>query len=152
MSGFSRKFAKAGLVAVFAAAGVPVMAGGMAAPVTEPMVAMPAATPAPMQDGNWTGAYVAGDLGVARSSQGGTSHNGGAYGVRGGYDMDLGQWVVGGALSWDKTNLGVGTGGDRLNDIARLSVRAGRDLGQTLVYATAGVARATADIGGVARN
>lgn len=137
---------RAGLAFVVATLAAPVFAGGMAAPVIEPVVAVPA--PAAVLDGNWTGAYVGADLGGARSTQGGNSHNGSVYGLRGGYDLDLGQWVVGGALGWDKTNLGLGTGSDRLNSIARLSARVGRDLGPTLVYATAGVARATADIGG----
>jgi len=149
MSGISRQFAKAGLVAAFAVTGLPALAGGMAAPVTEPVVAVPAPAPALVPNGDWTGGYLGADLGVARGSQAGVSHNGGVYGLRGGYDYDLGDWVVGGALSWDKTNLDVGPSGDRLKDVARLSVRAGRDLGQTLVYATAGVARASADIGGV---
>ena len=143
-----RSLRRAALGAALAALAVPAVAGGLAAPVVEAPVMAPAPVAGPVTGSDWNGGWVGLDLGAGRSSAAGQKHNGSVYGVRGGYDYDLGQWVVGGALSWDKTNLDLGASPDKLKDVARLTVRAGADLGQTLVYAKVGAARASADIGG----
>ncbi len=134
------------LVLAFSGLAVPAFAGGMATPVAEPAVAAPVVMAAPSAD--WTGGWVGAKLGYARASNGTTSDNGATYGIAGGYDWDFGQWVVGAALDWDKTDIDLGTGTDRIKDIARLKFRVGADLGRTLLYATAGPARASADLGG----
>ena len=136
-------------IAALLAAGTsaPAFAGGMGAPVVEP----PVMTPAPVvqsMDGNWTGGWVGGKLGYADAEAGANGGNSGTYGIAGGYDWDFGKWVAGAALDWDKTDVDLG-GTDSLKDITRLKFRVGADLGRTLVYATAGPARANADIGGV---
>lgn len=138
----------AGLGVVLAGLALPAFAGGMGAPVVEPPVMAPAPAPAPMVNGDWTGPWMGLDLGTGRSSTSGIKHNGSVYGLSGGYDYDFGQWVVGGALSWDKSNIDLGPAPGKLKDVARLSLRAGADLGPTLVYGTVGAARASADIGG----
>lgn len=124
----------------------PAFAGGLAEPVPEAPVTGPVQVTMPSAD--WTGGHVGATLGYGRASNGTTSGNGATYGLQGGYDWDFGQWVVGAGLDWDKTNLDLGTGTDKINDIARLKLRVGADLGRTLVYATAGPARASADVGG----
>ncbi len=128
---------------------VPAFAGGLSEPVMEPAPAAPVVQIAPSQD--WTGGYVGGQIGYSDGTYAGTNGNGGTYGVHAGYDWDFGKWVVGAGLDWDKidTDLGAGTS---IDSIARLKLRAGADLGRTLVYATAGGARAKADIAGVGRS
>lgn len=129
----------------------PAMAGGLAAPVAEPPVAAPAPV-AVSPDGNWTGAYVGGSLSYGRSTFGAPDGHGALYGLRGGYDYDFGKFVVGGTLAWDKSNIDLSGGTGSLDDVGRLGLRAGADLGKTLVYATAGVARGSATLGGVSQH
>ncbi|MBS0563461.1 MAG: porin family protein [Proteobacteria bacterium] len=137
----------AAVAALMGGLSLPALAGGLGAPVTEPPVAAPAPVAAPLANGDWTGPWAGLALGGDRTKSGGVSHSGGAYGIRGGYDYDFGQFVLGGALSWDKLNGGSGST-TRLKDVTRLTVRGGADLGQALVYAKVGAARASADIGG----
>lgn len=125
---------------------VPAFAGGLNQPVVEPAPVAPVVQMAPSTD--WTGGYVGGQLGYARGSYAGTSDNNVSYGVHGGYDWDMGKWVVGVGLDYDKTDIDLGAG-NNLDSIARLKGRVGADLGRTLVYATAGGAHAKADIAGV---
>ncbi len=127
--------------------GVPAFAGGLSQPVTEPAPLAPVVQVAPSQD--WTGGYVGAQLGYADGEYGATSGDNWTYGVRAGYDWDFGNWVLGAGLDWDKTDVDLGGGPDNLDSIARLKLRAGADLGRTLVYATGGAAHAKADIGGV---
>ncbi len=128
----------------------PVLAGGYTGPVVEAPVVAPIIAVAP--NGDWNGGYVGGQIGYGDASAGAIDGNGAFYGVRGGYDWDLGQWVVGAGLDWDKTDIDLGSAGDNLDSIARLKLRAGYDLGRTLVYATGGAARADADLGGVSHS
>ena len=138
-------------LAISGALAVPALAGGYAEPVAEAPVAAPVVVAAPT-GADWTGGYVGGQLGYGDASAGAVDGDGVVYGLRGGYDWDLGQWVVGAGVDWDKTDIDLGTTGDNLDSIARLKARAGYDLGQTLVYATGGLARAKADIGGVSES
>lgn len=129
---------------------VPAFAGGLNDPVVEPAPVAPVVQVAPSAD--WTGGYVGAQLGYADGSAGAASGNNGTYGVNAGYDWDMGNWVLGGGLDWDKTDIDLAGGPDNLDSIARLKLRAGADLGRTLLYVTAGGARAEADIGGVSRS
>ncbi len=137
-------------VAMSGALAVPALAGGYSAPVTEAPVAAPVIA-APVGT-DWTGGYVGAKIGYGDASAGPVDGDGATYGLRGGYDWDLGNWVVGAGVDWDKTEIDLGTGGDNIDNIARLKFRAGYDLGRTLVYGTAGAARAKADLGGVSRS
>lgn len=133
------------LAALLAAGSMPALAGGLSEPAPEAPVAAPVAQTNYGND--WTGGYVTGRLGYGDVTGFGDG-DGATYGIGGGYDWDLGDWVVGVTGNYDATSIDLGTGGDELNSIARLGARAGRDLGPTLVYATAGLAQADADIGG----
>lgn len=132
----------AGLAAVTTSAlALPAFAGGYNAPVVEAPVAAPVVAPiAASPDGDWTGAYVAGQLGWGHSKFGGASDNTGVYGICGGYDYDFGKFVLGGSVDWNKVDANLGT--DKLKDISRLGLRAGYDMGRTLVYVAGGAARA----------
>lgn len=137
------------LATAVAALALPAFAGGMTEPVPEPMVmeAAPVYTPS----GNWTGAYVGAQLGYGDISTNavGLDGNGAIGGIHAGYLYDFGQFVAGGELDYDKTNIDLNAGGDQLDSVARLKLIGGYDLGSTLIYATGGAARAKATVGGV---
>lgn len=147
-----RKIASgATLVALMVAGvGLPAMAGGMAAPIVEPTIVT--APPMVRNDGDWTGGHVGAQLGYGDVSAGANSGTGATFGLNAGYDRDFGKWVAGVGLDWDKTDISLGAGTDKMKDIARLKFRVGADMGRTLVYATAGPARASATIGGVSNS
>lgn len=137
-------------LALGAALAAPAFAGGYAEPVVEAPVAAPVVAAAP--NGDWSGGWVGGQVGFGDASAGALDGDGAIYGLRGGYDWDFGQWVLGAGLDWDKADIDLGTAGDNLDSIARLGLRAGYDMGRTLVYVRGGVAQAKADLGGVSRD
>lgn len=89
--------------------------------------------------GDWTGGYVGLNLGFADLEAGATEADGGFYGLTAGYDYDLGDWVVGAGIDYDR--LDINLGGSNVDSAARLKVRAGYDLGDGLIYGTAGAVR-----------
>lgn len=140
------------LAAVAAGFALPSFAGGLTEPVPEPVIVAAAPIYAPTAD--WSGAYVGAQIGYGdiSSDPAGLDGNGVIGGVHAGYLYDFGQFVAGAELDYDKTNIDLNAGGDQLDDVARLKLIAGADLGKTLVYATGGAARASATIGGVDRS
>src|SRR5690606_25294907 len=136
-------------LALGAALAAPAFAGGYAEPVVEAPVAAPVVAAAP--NGDWTGGWIGGQVGFGDASAGALDGDGAIYGLRGGYDWDFGQWVLGAGLDWDKADIDLGTAGDNLDSIARLGLRAGDDMGRTLVCVRGGVAPAKADLGGGSR-
>lgn len=141
------KSAKIALISALAAAlAAPAFAGGLAEPVTEPVpVAVPAVIPV---TGDWTGGYVGARLGFGKAEIDGTDGDGLLYGLGGGYDYDFGNWVLGATLNYDMSEIEFDGGAGTIDSVARLGLRAGADLGKTLLYATAGAAWAEANIGG----
>lgn len=133
-----------------AAISAPAFAGGPVAVVEEPAV-IPAAEPYVAPGLDWSGAYVGAQLGYGDvdSNGAGLDGNGWLGGVHGGYRWDLGNWVAGGELSWDKASIDLGaTAGDELDSVAALKLMAGREIGNSLVYGTVGAAQAKANVGG----
>lgn len=126
---------------------VPAFAGGLADPVVEPVIDPVPVEVAPVT-GDWTGGYVGAQLGYGDVSVGDDDGDGAIYGLRAGYDYDFGNWVLGAGIGYDKTSIDLDAGAGEIDDIARLGFRAGADLGQTLIYGTAGLARASATVGG----
>lgn len=107
----------------------------------------PVYVPAPVFSGNdWTGGYV----GAALSFHDGKVSLGGAsaseddtnLGIFAGYNYDMGQYVVGAELSYDR---GSASGIDV--DLIRLKGRLGYDADRWMPYATLGLAHAKADLG-----
>lgn len=141
-------------LALGGAMAAPALAGGYVAPVGETPVAAPVAAPVAtaVPNGEWTGPWLGAQIGYGDASAGALDGDGAIYGVRGGYDWDFGQWVLGAGIDWDKTDIDLGNAGDNLDSIARLGLRAGYDLGRTLLYVRGGIAQADADIGGVSRD
>ncbi len=124
--------------------------GAFAGDLSEPMVEQPvmaAPAPAPMMGSDWTGFYTGLQLGYADvDGPGNADGNNGSYGFHAGYDYDFGQFVLGGELDYDKTDVDL-TGGGNIDSVARAKLKGGYDLGNTLVYATAGYARADTNLG-----
>lgn len=129
-------------------AGGPLRAGSLSdAPVEAPIAAPP--QPAPLAlSGEWTGFYTGLQLGYADADgPGDTGGNETSYGFHAGYDYDLGDWVVGGELDYDQTDITLDGSATELDSIARLKFKGGYDLGNTLIYATAGAARGDTSAG-----
>lgn len=135
-------------------AALPALAGGMNQPVAEPVVA-PAPAPVMMApNGDWTGLYVGGQLGYGDvgSSSGALDGDGMTGGLMAGYRQDYGQFVAGVEANYDWANIDLGAGTDSLDNITRLKLIGGYDMGQTLVYGTVAAVGADATVGGASLN
>ncbi|MDD9707893.1 MAG: outer membrane beta-barrel protein [Paracoccaceae bacterium] len=125
----------------------PAFAGSAAPAAMEPMIEAPA--PVAMTMGrDWTGGYAGLQLGYAdveASDATGASTSGDDVigGFTAGYDWDFGNFVLGAGLDADIADLSVGAA--TLERVYRLKVRGGYDLGNGLLYATAGGAGADVD-------
>lgn len=128
---------------------MPAFAGGMNTPVAEPEIYEAAPMPV-MQSMDWTGGYLGAQLGYADidSNGGALDGNGFLGGVHAGYRWDFGQYVAGAEIDYDKADIDIGADGDTLDNIARLKLIAGAELGRSLVYGTVGAAHASATVGG----
>lgn len=128
----------------------PVLAGGPVAVESEPTVA-PVFEPALPASVDWGGFYVGAQLGYADidSNGAGLDGNGALGGVHAGYRWDFGQYVAGAELDYDSASIDLGTApGDTLDDVTRLKLMGGAEFGNSLIYATTGIARASATVGG----
>ena len=135
----------AALIASGAFAGA-ATAGNLAEPMVEPVMTAP--VPAPNLGGDWTGFYTGLQLGYADVDGDGALGDGdnGSYGFHAGYDYDFGRFVLGGELDYDKTDIDL-SGGAEVDSVARAKIKGGYDLGNTLLYATGGYARADTSVG-----
>lgn len=137
----------AALPAFFAA---PAFAGNLQEPVVEPVIAAPVQVQ-PVSD--WSGFYVGGQLGYgeASTSPATLDLDGGFAGVHAGYMHDFGQWVLGGELDYDKADISNNFLGTeiKIDEVARLKLIGGYDLGQGLIYATAGAFNASMEATGL---
>jgi outer membrane immunogenic protein len=122
----------AGLSTLIAA---PVMAGGVAEPAPAPVMTQPAPMATSM---SWTGGSVGVQLGYADVSTNvaGLDGDGALLGLRAYYDYDFGNFIVGGGLQYDGSNIDLG--GVDVDSVTRAGLRAGVDLGQSWVYGTGG--------------
>lgn len=121
------------------------LAAGPTATPSEPVVMQPA--PAPVSTGgDWQGGYAGVQLGYGFGEFSVDTDDFDADGIVGGlhlgYNWDLGDWVVGPELQYDAGDLSFDDedGEGSFDNIARLKMRAGRDLGQGLLYGSAGLA------------
>lgn len=140
------------IAAIFATAtlAMPAFAGGMATPIAEPeVVAAETVYVAPTAD--WSGFYAGAQLGYGDvDSEGpvGLAGTGELGGLHAGYRWDFGQFVAGAEVDWDKTNIDLGGATGTLDDVARLKLVGGADLGRALVYGSVGMAHANATVSG----
>jgi outer membrane immunogenic protein len=133
-----------------AALAAPAFAGGPTEVAPEPAV-VPAAEPYVAPGIDWSGPYVGAQLGYGDidSNGGGLDGDGALGGVHAGYRWDWGSFVAGAELDYDTAEIDLGSaGGDTLDDVARLKLMAGTELGRSLVYGTLGAAYASASVGG----
>lgn len=133
-----------------AAISAPAFAGGPVTAVEEPVI-VPAAEPYVAPGLDWSGAYVGAQLGYGDvdSNGAGLDGNGALGGVHAGYRWDLGSWVAGAELAYDKASIDLGAvAGDELDSVTALKLTAGREIGNSLVYGTLGAAHANASVGG----
>ncbi|MFC6638416.1 outer membrane beta-barrel protein [Sulfitobacter sp. JBTF-M27] len=142
-----KRFMKATAAALVAttALGGAAFAGSLQDPVIETPVIAPAPIPV---SGEWTGFYTGLQLGYADiDGDGGLEGDDNTYGFHAGYDYDFGDFVLGGELDYDQADIDLNAGAASIDSIARLKLKGGYDLGNTLIYATAGVARADTSVG-----
>jgi outer membrane immunogenic protein len=121
----------------------PEMASGVVACLLA--VASPAGA---QQPADWGGFYGGAAIGFGSLDGPGGTGEGVRPGLRAGYDLDLGRLVLGAGIGLDLGEIGLPGGSGQLDGTARLGLRGGFDLGQTLFYATAGAARTDGDLGG----
>ncbi len=99
------------------------------------------------QSPDWSGAYAGAQLGYAHADTAlpGVDGDGAIIGVVGGYDWDLGNWVIGLGADYDVADIDLGTAAE-IEEIWRIKFRSGYKIGQGLAYGTAGYANVDTDI------
>lgn len=138
----------AALAAVLAAPlAAPALAGSLDAPAPMDQVLAPTPAPLPAASSDWAGFYAGGQLGYGDVG-GDVSGYGWLGGVHAGYNWQFGNTVIGLEGDYDVADIDIGGGPDSLDNVARLKLRGGYAMGPTLLYATAGAARADASVGG----
>lgn len=135
-------------------AAMPALAGGLAEAFNEPSVApaavvaaAPAAAAAPNR--NWSGFYFGAQFGTVDIVASDKSFNGdkSTNGLFAGYRADLGKVVVGIEGNSDKIDLDLNGGAVTVNNVKRLKLIGGYDLGPVLLYGTVAAVRAESTIG-----
>ena len=139
---------------------VPALAGSLAEPTPEPVI-QPAPVMAAPAGTDWTGPYVGAQVGwgmvdAEDDASGAELEGDGAIGgLTAGYRYDFGRFVLGGEAQYDWANIDLDelNGQDvddlgSLDSVGRLKAVAGYDAGRTLIYGSAGWARASAEIDG----
>ena len=139
------------LAALMGTVSAPVFAGSADQGMVEPAPMAPVAVaPAAPVTGDWTGFSLGAQLGYADIETEDPELDGDntTYGVRGYYDYDFGQFVMGGGLQYDATDIDL-DGAATVDGVMRAGVRGGYDAGQTFIYGTTGYAKAFTNDDGV---
>lgn len=132
----------------------PSFAGGLNDPAPEPMV-LEQSAPMPYMGADWGGGYVGAQLGYGDVSTDGAAAVEGddvLFGIHGGYRWDFGTTVIGAEAGYNAGDIELSGGAGSIDDVLRLKLNAGYDLGQTLIYGTVGAAQASATLSGVERD
>lgn len=98
--------------------------------------------------GEWTGTSVGLQFGFLDAETSGVATiegDGGTVGARAFYDYDFGEYVIGGGFEWDSADVDLGAGAASIEEVFRLSARAGIDAGENWYYGTIGYAHASVD-------
>jgi opacity protein-like surface antigen len=128
----------------------PALAGGPVAVAPEPTVT-PVIEPVMAPGMDWTGAYAGIQLGYADVDSNGEGLDGDGMlgGIHGGYRWDMGTFVAGAEVDYDTADIDLGDPAlGTLDDVTRLKLIAGTEVGRSLVYGTVGAAHASATVGG----
>ncbi|MGR3269340.1 porin family protein [Thalassococcus profundi] len=123
---------------------VPAFAAGPTMVEAEPAPMAPAVTPvAPIRDRDFTGFSLGGQFGYGKVDTDSPDLDGGdgLYGLRAYYDYDFGDYVLGGGLQYDETDIDL-DGAATVDSVLRAGVRGGYDYQGNLFYGTAGYAKA----------
>lgn len=116
------------------------VAGGYTAPIVESAPVVEVVTPVAVASA-WDGFYAGLQYGQgkvkASGELGSASNDFDAYGLHGGYLRDMGKYVLGGELDYNKVDV---DGLDDKGDLVRLRGRVGADLGRFMPYVTLGAA------------
>ena len=124
----------------------PAVAGSIDDTPVEQAISVPAPAPVAPATPNWTGFYGGVQLGWADvDSNAAPKGDDWIAGITGGYDYDLGDWVIGGGLDYDVTDVSLG-GGLNLDSVFRAKLRGGVKIGNGLAYATGGYALADTNL------
>ncbi|SNR73668.1 outer membrane protein [Puniceibacterium sediminis] len=123
---------------------MPAFAGSPEAGYVEPAPMAPAPV-AVVATQDWTGFSLGAQAGYGsfNSENPEDDDAAGTFGVKTGYDYDMGSYVVGGGLQYDKTDIDLG--GANVDGVLRAGGRIGADMGKTLPYFAAGYAKAFTD-------
>lgn len=136
--------------ALAVATAAPAFAGSLSQPAVDNSAVAPAIDPIDLMDAqmstDWTGGYIG--LGLGSTNVGGdVDGDGTTLGLHAGYNMDLGDFVVGGELAYNPMDVEFdGGAGDFTSMTAK--VRGGYDMGTVLPYVSLGVQRGTIDTAG----
>ncbi len=146
---FSKILTTTALIGI--AAGSAAYAGGYEPAPAEPVVMAPMAPVS--TSGDWGGFYGGAQLGygigdidpdtVENDIE--NDFDGAIGGLFAGYNWDLGDYVIGVEGDYNLADLAVDGSSDTIDQLGRIKLRAGLDLGQTLVYAVGGAAYANLD-------
>ncbi|WP_116598634.1 outer membrane protein [Primorskyibacter marinus] len=134
----------AAALAASTAIAAPAFAGSLDNTLNEPEPVAPVAVAAPAPLYDWTGPSVGAQLGfgdIETEDAGGAEGDGGLYGLRAYYDYDFGNYVVGGGIQYDESDIDI-DGAATLDKVFRAGLRAGVDLNRTFLYGTGGYAKA----------
>ena len=126
--------------AALALASAPALAGSPDAAPIEPVISAPAPV---ASSPDWTGFYGGAQIGYGNvdTNVPGVDGDDVIGGLVGGYDWDLGDWVLGVGADFDFADINLG-GAATLDQVWRLKTRGGYKIGNGLAYATAGYANA----------
>ena len=131
------------LAMVFAFLAGPVWAAGAIRPAASDPVVIP--PPVNLSTSDWTGFSTGLQLGYGNADASGAATGDGdgpLYGLRGYYDYDFGNFVLGGGLQFDGADIDVGSA-TTIESVLRLAARAGVDLDRNWLYGTWGAASAS---------
>ena len=107
------------------------------------------ATTVPAMDESRTGAFGGFQFSALNGEATGAARGDGSgvlIGLHAGYDVDFGSFVLGAEVDIDFGGIDLGDAAE-VESVTRLKLRAGRDIGRTFVYGTAGLARAETSLG-----
>lgn len=120
---------------------------GNTLPATDDVAPVAPVAPAPsFSSPDWTGFYGGVQLGYGDVDTNVSGSDDGVIGgIVGGYDYDLGNFVVGGGIDYDFADISVANNAATLENVFRAKLRGGYKLGNGLIYGTGGYAQAETD-------